>query len=613
MASNSTIAVLQPVVERYITASDGTRIFATAVGQSHLPSLVFVHGYAFSALIWASIMANSDLLKNFYLRKPTTPAGYLSHLFAEDFANIVREFGLDSPVILAGTVAADIFSYLDPGAISGIIYTAAVPWNGQAFQEVAHPYLVNEIQPGLVSFDNVTAAFDSRIKIAESISNKPEKVPTERKWSWIGSAALVGPLSTQLLSHANRTRATTQSGRSWVSYLLITGGKDTFIQSDLLKALLERNFTNMATYDFPKVDTLCFTISKRNIQWLRNSGRSSVVYHIPYGSQTRVVIFYDPIPNGMRFSYLQRRQEGGQAHRWPPTAHSCLTAVVERYITASDGTQIFATAVGQSHLPSLVFVHGYAFSTLIWASILANSDLLRKLHTTYEDTAVAGKPTTSAGYLSNLFAEDFANVVREFGLDSPVYWLILSPLRSYGGTVVADIFSHLDPGTISGIIYTAAVPWADAFQQVAHPYLLNEIMPGLTTFDNVTAALDSRIKFAESISSEPEKVPTERMWSWIGSASLVGPFSAQLLLAREQDPEPLLKAGAAGFPTLLITGGKDTFVQSDVLKAFLDVTLPMAVYDIPEAGHAMFYDFEEEYAKEVAQFASSVFGNKTVA
>jgi pimeloyl-ACP methyl ester carboxylesterase len=67
MAANSTIAALQPMVEKYITASDGTQIFATAVGQSHLPSLVFVHGYAFSTLIWASIMANSDLLKHFHL------------------------------------------------------------------------------------------------------------------------------------------------------------------------------------------------------------------------------------------------------------------------------------------------------------------------------------------------------------------------------------------------------------------------------------------------------------------------------------------------------------------------------------------------------------------
>ncbi|KAH6904866.1 Alpha/Beta hydrolase protein [Coprinopsis sp. MPI-PUGE-AT-0042] len=294
------------------------------------------------------------------------------------------------------------------------------------------------------------------------------------------------------------------------------------------------------------------------------------------------------------------------------SAIAALQPVVERYITASDGTQIFATAVGQSHLPSLVFVHGYAFSTLIWASIIANSDLLKQFYLVAYDLrghGRSGKPTTSAGYLSNLFAEDFANVVREFGLDSPVYvgW-------SYGGTVVADIFSHLDPGTISGIIYTAAVPWADAFQQVAHPHLVSKIVPGLTTFDNVTAALDSRIKLAESISSEPEKVPTERMWSWIGSASLVGPLSTQLLLAREQDPEPLLKAGAAGFPTLLITGGKDIFVQSDVLKAFLERNFTnMATYNFPEAGHAMFYDFKEEYAKEVARFAASVFGNKTMA
>ncbi|KAH6904868.1 Alpha/Beta hydrolase protein [Coprinopsis sp. MPI-PUGE-AT-0042] len=290
-----------------------------------------------------------------------------------------------------------------------------------------------------------------------------------------------------------------------------------------------------------------------------------------------------------------------------------LQPVVERYITASDGTRIFATAVGQSHLPSLVFVHGYAFSALIWASIMANSDLLKKFYLVAYDLrghGRSGKPTTPAGYLSHLFAEDFANVVREFGLDSPVYigW-------SYGGTVAADIFSYLDPGAISGIIYTAAVPWnGQAFQEVAHPYLVNEIQPGLVSFDNVTAAFDSRIKIAESISNKPEKVPTERKWSWIGSAALVGPLSTQLLLTRQQDPEPLLKAGAAGFPTLLITGGKDTFIQSDLLKALLERNFTnMATYDFPKGGHSMFYDFEEEYVREIARFAASVFGNKTVA
>ena len=117
------------MVERLITSSDGVQIYATAVGQSHLPSLVFAHGIACSALIWASLLQNKELLKHFYLvswlpfssasithsplkkvaydlrghgrsGQPDTPAGYLSHLWAEDFANVAQAFNLTAPVFV---------------------------------------------------------------------------------------------------------------------------------------------------------------------------------------------------------------------------------------------------------------------------------------------------------------------------------------------------------------------------------------------------------------------------------------------------------------------------------------------------------------------------------
>lgn len=72
MLANGTLAALQPVVERYINSTDGVQIYATAVGQSHLPSIVLVHGLACSVLIWASLLQNADLLKNFYLVSPVT-------------------------------------------------------------------------------------------------------------------------------------------------------------------------------------------------------------------------------------------------------------------------------------------------------------------------------------------------------------------------------------------------------------------------------------------------------------------------------------------------------------------------------------------------------------
>ena len=54
-------------VEKLVTSSDGVEIFAQAVGNSHLPALVFIHGLALSALVWAKILQDANLLKNFYL------------------------------------------------------------------------------------------------------------------------------------------------------------------------------------------------------------------------------------------------------------------------------------------------------------------------------------------------------------------------------------------------------------------------------------------------------------------------------------------------------------------------------------------------------------------
>lgn len=62
-AFNATIAI----AERYITSSDGTAVFAQAVGDNRLPTLVFIHGLAMSALVWANILRDTRLLEFFQL------------------------------------------------------------------------------------------------------------------------------------------------------------------------------------------------------------------------------------------------------------------------------------------------------------------------------------------------------------------------------------------------------------------------------------------------------------------------------------------------------------------------------------------------------------------
>lgn len=62
-AFNATVAI----AERFITSLDGTTVFAQAAGNSSLPTLVFVHGLAMSALVWAKILQDMNLLRFFHL------------------------------------------------------------------------------------------------------------------------------------------------------------------------------------------------------------------------------------------------------------------------------------------------------------------------------------------------------------------------------------------------------------------------------------------------------------------------------------------------------------------------------------------------------------------
>ena len=59
---------------------------------------------------------------------------------------------------------------------------------------------------------------------------------------------------------------------------------------------------------------------------------------------------------------------------------NATVSVVEKFVTSSDGVEIFAQAAGNSHLPALVFIHGLALSALVWVKILQDANLLKSFH-----------------------------------------------------------------------------------------------------------------------------------------------------------------------------------------------------------------------------------------
>ena len=55
------------LTSRIIASSDGTEIYAEAVGNPSKPHIVFLHGISFSAAVFDNIFLNPEYQANYYL------------------------------------------------------------------------------------------------------------------------------------------------------------------------------------------------------------------------------------------------------------------------------------------------------------------------------------------------------------------------------------------------------------------------------------------------------------------------------------------------------------------------------------------------------------------
>ena len=178
------------------------------------------------------------------------------------------------------------------------------------------------------------------------------------------------------------------------------------------------------------------------------------------------------------------------------------------------------------------------------------------------------------------------------------------------GAILADITAHLNQSAISGAIWSNPMPYLDpaVVTAVAKPEIL-DLTTGLSTLDNVALALESRSKFIDTLFNNPERVPAQTKWAWMGSTALPKPQTFGLIIGRPQDPTGLFKAGKDGLPLLLFTGGKDRHLRAEAEQEiarthFTDLT----VVHIEEGSHTLFYDFNDQYVGEIIEFGRRVFG-----
>jgi len=280
----------------------------------------------------------------------------------------------------------------------------------------------------------------------------------------------------------------------------------------------------------------------------------------------------------------------------PPKLPNPIPAfqVQTQYVTSKDGLKIFTQAVGPKSAPHVILAHGLACAHTAWDPLWNDPVLRASLYMVRYDTRGHGltdKPLDPAAWNSSRFAQDVDAVVKAYGLKKPFFggW-------SLAGAIAVDIANYWpSPLPFSGFISFAGLPAMDLIPSVTTD-LVRSFVPGLIDAVNATNAIDTRVEFAGTLSSQLKNVDFDDMSAWVGAANYLPPLVAAQTLTRTHPSTRFFAEGKKGWPTLIMFGDKDDQV---VPQAVFDVMKPfknLEKHVFPGAGHIVFYDAKPQVA-----------------
>ncbi|KAF5336898.1 hypothetical protein D9611_003056 [Ephemerocybe angulata] len=295
------------------------------------------------------------------------------------------------------------------------------------------------------------------------------------------------------------------------------------------------------------------------------------------------------------------------------TTANAVHPITEKLVTSSDGTQIYAEAAGESGLPTIVLIHGFGLSALVFAKLLRDKDLLQHFHLIAYDLrghGRSGMPNEPSAYTSKCCADDFISVTKAFNVKTPPILLGWS----LGGSVAADVLEHYGQDALAGMITAASFPYLDTSPNALSEWVSGTLFPGFLNQDNVALAISTRLAFTRALFNNPDDVPSEVLWSWFGSSFLRDP--AHLLHyigpGHAQDTTNLWEAAKTGkLPLLVVEGDADKFTMNSYVRQTVDGKFSDIIFHTVKGGsHSFFYERQEEFVDQVLRFALRVFGGR---
>ncbi|KAJ8693061.1 hypothetical protein PTI98_010309 [Pleurotus ostreatus] len=281
-------------------------------------------------------------------------------------------------------------------------------------------------------------------------------------------------------------------------------------------------------------------------------------------------------------------------------------ATTSKIVTSADGTKIYADATGDPKKQSIVFVHGFALSGVVFDRFFANKRLANYYLVRYDmrGHGRSDKPATADAHTSIRYSQDFTAVMDGFGLKKPIFvgW-------SLAAAIITDIVANNDVLPIAGAVALDGSPGisADIIPTIASPFLLNTL-PAFNGNDDVTAALATRQSFVDGLFQDPAKVDFSIKAQYLGQTVVQPPAVSALVSMRPQDPTKLFAAGDAGkLPLQVLFGTSDRMVVADGVVSIFAPHFKDKLYVSKVAGgHALFDDNPEGMIDQLTWFVQKV-------
>ena len=171
---------------------------------------------------------------------------------------------------------------------------------------------------------------------------------------------------------------------------------------------------------------------------------------------------------------------------------------------------------------------------------------------------------------------------------------------------MVDILAQFGRESIAGIVYSGPVPYADP--SVVAAISLTTPQTTLADILNITGGVDSslaaRRAFLDGCFNEPSTLLSTEYSALLGATSFSDTTTLNLLLARQQDPAPLWKAGQDGLPVWLVYGSNEKMVNETALMQIVGNRFRNIDVQVIQGGsHSVFWEHEDIFVKGLKNFA----------